>query len=272
MGMLSISDFSDMCHLPPQTLRYYHAEGLLVPAEVDERTGYRSYAFEQVERAMVVSVLREAGLSVKLVRRALDEPDLAPGIVRQHAADVERERRAQDDAIRAAEGLFGTQPEATLVEVPAMRVASRPVPGTPPGRDAREWDVAEQMIAAATAQLVADVETAGGRVTGTPWRAFALETPEQDRQVLDGEGPFWLVKVPFVGDAAGGFDVQELEEHREVSVFLPGRTSMAQYSTAIVRLYAYPCGDFFVNTARLRMTVRPGGVEVGAPVMPLQSS
>ncbi|MET7645397.1 MerR family DNA-binding transcriptional regulator [Streptomyces sp. NPDC005426] len=41
--MLSISDFSEMCDLPPQTLRYYHAAGLLVPADVDERTGYRSY-------------------------------------------------------------------------------------------------------------------------------------------------------------------------------------------------------------------------------------
>ncbi|WP_416371347.1 MerR family DNA-binding transcriptional regulator [Streptomyces sp. ID05-18] len=34
--MLSISDFSQMCDLPPQTLRYYHAAGLLVPADVGD--------------------------------------------------------------------------------------------------------------------------------------------------------------------------------------------------------------------------------------------
>ncbi|MEV0254035.1 MerR family transcriptional regulator [Streptomyces sp. NPDC050732] len=60
--MLSISDFSEMCDLPPQTLRYYHAEGLLVPADVDEWTGYRSYTFGQVERAMLINVLRGTGM------------------------------------------------------------------------------------------------------------------------------------------------------------------------------------------------------------------
>ena len=48
--MLSISEFSEMCNLSPQTLRFYHSEGLLVPADVNEQTGYRSYMFDQVER------------------------------------------------------------------------------------------------------------------------------------------------------------------------------------------------------------------------------
>ncbi|MFC8943451.1 MerR family transcriptional regulator, partial [Streptomyces griseoincarnatus] len=87
--MLSISDFSEMCYLSPQTLRYYHAEGLLVPADVDPRTGYRSYTFEQVEQAMLVTSLRGTGMSIKLVRRALDEPDEAPALLREHAAEVE---------------------------------------------------------------------------------------------------------------------------------------------------------------------------------------
>ena len=75
--MLSISDFSEMCYLSPQTLRYYHSEGLLVPADVDPQTGYRSYTFEQVEQveqAMLITSLRGTGMSIKLVRRALDEP------------------------------------------------------------------------------------------------------------------------------------------------------------------------------------------------------
>ena len=46
--MLSIKDFSEMAHLSAQTLRYYHAEGLLIPAQVDEQTGYRSYTYDQI--------------------------------------------------------------------------------------------------------------------------------------------------------------------------------------------------------------------------------
>jgi DNA-binding transcriptional MerR regulator len=50
------------------------SEGLLVPADVDERTGYRSYTFTQVEQAMPITLLRGTGMSVKLVGRAPDEP------------------------------------------------------------------------------------------------------------------------------------------------------------------------------------------------------
>ncbi|WP_045558181.1 MerR family DNA-binding transcriptional regulator [Streptomyces sp. FxanaA7] len=72
--MLSIGDFSEMCNLPPQTLRYYHSEGLLVPADVDERTGYRSYTFTQVEQAMLVTVLRGSAGCAPEAERGLWPP------------------------------------------------------------------------------------------------------------------------------------------------------------------------------------------------------
>ena len=89
--MLSIREFSEMCHLSPQALRFYHAEGLLVPAGVDERTGYRSYAFEQVEQAMLITLLRDTGMSVKLVRQALDEPDQVLALLDRHSDEVHRQ-------------------------------------------------------------------------------------------------------------------------------------------------------------------------------------
>ena len=265
---MSISDFSEMAHLTPQTLRYYHAEGLLVPVEVDRRTGYRSYAFEQVEQAMLITVLREAGLSVRLVRRALDEPDRVPALLGQHRAEVERERRAQDEAIRAAADLFDSPPEPRRRHVPATTVASRPVPGTPLGRTAAEWDEAEAILAAATDDLVRTVERLGGRVAGSPWRTPALETAGQKRAVLTGEGPFWLVKVPLDGglDRPGDIDVQQLAARDEVSILMPGRNTMAKYCTAVLRLLAYPLDDAFPDTARLRQVVRADGVETSAPV------
>src|SRR5690349_5623559 len=104
--MLSIKEFSEMCHLSAQALRFYHAEGLLVPAGIDERTGYRSYAFEQVEQAMMITLLRNAGMAVKVVRQALDEPDQAVGLLDRHSAEVDRLRTAQDEAILAARAVF----------------------------------------------------------------------------------------------------------------------------------------------------------------------
>ncbi|HWS34604.1 MAG TPA: MerR family transcriptional regulator, partial [Actinoplanes sp.] len=108
--MLSIKDFSEMCHLTPQALRFYHAEGLIVPAHVDDRTGFRSYEFEQVEQVMLVTLLRDAGLTVKQVRLALDEPDRVPALLDRHQAEVLQERAAQDDAIQAARSVFSAQP------------------------------------------------------------------------------------------------------------------------------------------------------------------
>ncbi|WP_064446949.1 MerR family transcriptional regulator [Micromonospora sp. NBRC 110037] len=272
--MLSISEFSQMCHLSPQALRFYHAEGLLVPAEVDDRTGHRSYAFEQVERAMLITLLRDTGMSVKLVRRALDEPDQALALLDRHSDEVRRERQAQADAIAAARAVFEAQPAPRLRHVPATTVVARLVPGTPLGRDAQEWDRAEEIITEATAELVATVRKAGVTCLGEPWRTMALETPEQDRRVLDGTGPFWTVKVAVTGtpetlpSLPADLFVQTPDAHDELSIFMPGRNTMAKYCTVVLRLLdAAPVdGDRFVNLARLRQEVRPDGVVSSAPV------
>ena len=272
--MLSISEFSQMCHLSPQALRFYHAEGLLVPAEVDDRTGHRSYAFEQVERAMLITLLRDTGMSVKLVRRALDEPDQALALLDRHSDEARRERQAQADAIAAARAVFEAQPEPRLRHVPAPTVVARLVPGTPLGRDAQEWDRAEEIITEAAAELVATVRKAGVTCLGEPWRTMALETPEQDRRVLDGTGPFWTVKVAVTGtpetlpSLPADLFVQTPDAHDELSIFMPGRNTMAKYCTVVLRLLdAAPVdGDRFVNLARLRQEVRPEGVLSSAPV------
>jgi DNA-binding transcriptional MerR regulator len=263
--MMSISDFSEMCHLTPQALRFYHAEGLLVPAEVDERTGHRGYAFEQVEQAMLITLLRDAGMSVKQVREALAEPDRRVALLSRHAEQVRRDRAAQDEALQAAEALFSTRPQAFRRAVPARTVVARVVEGTPPGRNADEWATAEAMIAVAADDLV---KTVGG--TGLPWRVLALETPEQDRGVRDGEGPFWMVKVEAdVTDVPDGFTVRREEACEEWAVFMPGRNTMAKYCTVVLRLMdTMPLldGDDFVNLAKLRQEVREDGVLSSAPI------
>ncbi|WP_106400869.1 MerR family transcriptional regulator [Actinocorallia populi] len=270
--MLSISEFSEMCRLSPQALRFYHSEGLLVPADVDEQTGYRSYTFDQVERAMLVTVLREAGMSVKLVRRALDEPDAAPDLLRRHEEEVRHRRRAEDEAISDARELLGSRPEVLLRRTPEMTVASKPVPGTSAEHD---WDEVDAAVAAAVQDVVKAVESCGAVVSGVPWRAWAGETPEQKRRSLTAEGPHWLVKVPIAGEekAIAGLpediEVQAFEARDELSIFIPGRNSMAKYGTALSRLFTHPLQDAYLDVSRMRHLLHDHGVETTAAVCEL---
>jgi PPM family protein phosphatase len=67
--MLTIGDFARTTGLTAKALRLYDDLGLLAPAEVDERTGYRRYTADQVEPARLVARLR--GVGVPLPRIAL---------------------------------------------------------------------------------------------------------------------------------------------------------------------------------------------------------
>ncbi|MFH8754302.1 MerR family transcriptional regulator [Streptomyces atroolivaceus] len=270
--MLSISDFSEMCDLPPQTLRYYHSEGLLVPADVDERTGYRSYAFGQVERAMLITVLRGAGMSVTLVRRALDQPDEALTLLRQHMTEVRRQRQAQDEAIGDAHEFLASPPESVLRHVDEMTVVSKLVPGPPSARDRYDWDAAEAAVTAVVQDVVRTVESYGAVVVGTPWRTLAAETQEQKSRILAGEGPHWLVKVPVAADEKAlvslpaDIEVETFEPRDELSIFIPGKSSMAKHGTALSRLLMHPLGAAYADTSRMRHLLHANGVETATAI------
>lgn len=270
--MLSISEFSEMCRLSPQALRFYHAEGLLVPAEVDERTGYRSYTFDQVERAMLITVLRGTGMSVSLVRRALDEPDEAAALLRRHVEEVRRRRQAEDEAISDAHDFLTAWPEVRRRHVPAMTVVSKQVPGPATSSGQYDWAEVDAAVAATVREVVGAVEACGMTVAGPPWRTWAAETPEQKRRSLTAEGPHWLVKVPVEADRTtlaalpGDLEVQDFAACEELSVFIPGRSSMAKYGTALSRLFTHPLDNAYVDVSRMRHVLRDNGVETTAAI------
>ncbi|MGM9521784.1 MAG: MerR family transcriptional regulator [Oscillospiraceae bacterium] len=70
--MLKIGEFSKLSMLTVKTLRYYESEGLLVPAEVDGRTGYRQYDTRQLELAALIKALRQLDFSVEEIRAFLN--------------------------------------------------------------------------------------------------------------------------------------------------------------------------------------------------------
>lgn len=274
--MLSISEFSETCCLSPQTLRFYHSEGLLVPAGVDERTGYRSYLFGQVEQAMLITVLRRAGMSVKTVRRALEEPNERLPLLEQHREEVQRRRRDQDEAIEEARRFFDAWPQPRLRRVPAMAVAAKPVSTPLIGSDQEDWDKVGAAATATVAELVETAESCGAVVSGPAWRAWADETSKQ--RSFTSEGLYWLVKVPITADGQATAALsEEVEVHDfaardELSIFIPGRDSMEKYSTALARLTGHPLDAAYIDVSRMRFVLHDGGVETAAAIRRLDGS
>jgi DNA-binding transcriptional MerR regulator/effector-binding domain-containing protein len=75
--MFSIGEFSKLSGLTVKTLRFYHEEGLLVPAFVDPGTGYRYYDERQIETARVIAYLRNLEFSISDIKELLGQADEA---------------------------------------------------------------------------------------------------------------------------------------------------------------------------------------------------
>jgi len=90
---LTIGDFSRITHLSVKTLRHYHDVGLLRPARVDGRTGYRYYGLDQVPTAQVIHRFRQLGMPVGEVRElvAVSDPDDRATLIANHLARLEEQ-------------------------------------------------------------------------------------------------------------------------------------------------------------------------------------
>ena len=73
--MLKIGDFSRLSHLTVKALRFYEKERLLIPASVDEWTGYRYYETSQLEDAAKIKACRQLDLSIDEIRAILSGAD-----------------------------------------------------------------------------------------------------------------------------------------------------------------------------------------------------
>ncbi len=280
---LSIKDFSEMSELSPQTLRFYHSEGLLVPAEVDEETGYRYYRFDQVETAMLVTALRGSGMSVKDVRVAVEAPDTAATLLEEQAEALRRQREVEDEAVATARELLTSWPEPWRRQVPHMTVLSGIVPPVAVAQirnrpDQYDWEKVVAAVRATAEDLGSLAREHGASVSGPVWFTWARETPKQKERAQSLDGPHWLAKVPVVASGevlatlAGKADVQEFEAGEELAVRVPGRLTMSKYATAEVRLATHIPEGYFPDAATKRYILHPDGTEAAARLRPLSEA
>lgn len=98
--LLPIGAFSRATLLSVKALRNYHEAGILVPASVDPRTGYRAYALSQLTDGAVLRRLRELDLPLEQAKQILQarDPAVTRRILATHQAAM-RERLEQAQRI-----------------------------------------------------------------------------------------------------------------------------------------------------------------------------
>lgn len=159
--MLAIGEFSRLTHLSVRTLRRYHDADLLVPATVDDATGYRYYSAEQIPTAQVIHRLRQLDVPLPDVRRIVRsaDPGTRAALVGDHLQRLESELDRTRAAVASLRRLLRPEPAPLQVElraVPATRVA------------AVEGDVERDDVLSWYSGAMAELDAAVAEPTGVP--------------------------------------------------------------------------------------------------------
>jgi DNA-binding transcriptional MerR regulator len=94
--MLTVGALARHVGVTPRAIRHYESIGLLAPAHVDHRTGYRRYGAEQLVRAVQIEHLKAAGLQLDEIREVLDGARPRRDVLERRraelVADIDRRR------------------------------------------------------------------------------------------------------------------------------------------------------------------------------------
>jgi len=128
-----IGEFAEFCGVSAKTLRFYDEVGVLRPASVDPRTGYRRYLPEQLEEMASILALKNLGVPLAQVRELTAKRG---GAAERRAVLNELKRKIEHSVESATQSLHwinaaldeldrGQAPVAVIVKRrPAVRVAS----------------------------------------------------------------------------------------------------------------------------------------------------
>jgi DNA-binding transcriptional MerR regulator len=206
---LTIGEFSEITMLSVKTLRRYHEAGLLEPAEVDSRSGYRYYSPTQVPTAQVIRRFRDLGMPVRDVAEIVNSADLdlRNAVIAQHLDRLQGQLAHTQAAVTSLRRLL--QPGA-----PPIVIDYRTQPST--------------VVAAIRASV--DLEEL------LDWYSDAMDELSHTLRRHD--------LMP-AGPAAGLYDHELFtDEHGDATVFVPVANPPAE---GRVRPVVLPSGDFAVT-------------------------
>lgn len=104
--MIQIGTFSKLSRVSIKTLRYYDNMDLLKPVYVDEWTGYRYYAFEQLPRLNRILALKDLGFSLAEIGKLLDEDvslEQLRGMLRVRQSEAQRRLNEEQERLARIE-------------------------------------------------------------------------------------------------------------------------------------------------------------------------
>ena len=184
--LLPIGRFSRLSGLTVKALRHYDEIGLLEPTRIDESTGYRYYALEQLREADAIAQLRALDVPLEECKAILPERDAdavrARLVVHRsrleaRRADLQRSLDALAELIEQPEALTARRIPLEKVEVkdlaeqPALTMRSRTTP-----------DDLDPVISASINGVAAYMNELGARRAGPP---FTMSSDPDDDGRID---------------------------------------------------------------------------------------
>jgi DNA-binding transcriptional MerR regulator len=128
MTRIAIGDFSKMTYLSIKALRRYHDMGLLVPADIDNSSGYRYYEPAQVPVGQVIRRFRDLGMPLEQIKQVIGTSDQAARneIIVAHLRDMESALQQTQDTVTSLRHLLEAPRAPLPLSVEYRAVASSP--------------------------------------------------------------------------------------------------------------------------------------------------
>jgi DNA-binding transcriptional MerR regulator len=127
--LLSIGSFSVLAGLSVPTLRHYDEVGVLKPAAVDDRTGYRYYHPDQIHLGRTIRALRGVDLPIDELRDVVesDDSDYLRGVLIDHLERMQLRETTLSQQIEALaqfieEGVIVPEPKGSRIAMINVRV------------------------------------------------------------------------------------------------------------------------------------------------------
>ena len=230
MTELTIGEFARRSGLSLKALRLYDARGLLPPARVDEASGYRFYAPDQLERAHAISLLRRLDMPLSTIADVLAQPSEQVGVtVRAWWDGRQRDLSEHGPAVDLVLTRLGAPPTPSLPgrfgvdDVVVADLPSRLVATVQ--HHVLQEDLVPTLMSDVT-ELRAFLDAAGARYGTEYWVLF------HGAVGFDGDGPI-EVCVPYEGLVAPAGSISLREEPAHAVAYVPVTAADCRYPEII---------------------------------------
>lgn len=165
--LVPIGRFAATSRLSVKALRHYHDLGLLVPAVVDESSGYRYYRLGQANRAEAIRTLRSLDVPLIDVAAVLDgDEQQVTDLLRHHQSRLADELARHERMLGYVRRLVSGEEHLMPYTIDTATLPAQPVASV---RRRTDLEHVGEVIAEAFGTLHGTVTTAGVPIVGAPF-------------------------------------------------------------------------------------------------------